>query len=56
MFARRAVGDFFMDHFPDAVEVTSSSPVGSEVAADDISSEHVSEAIQYRTFDRTLWI
>jgi magnesium chelatase family protein len=22
----------------------------------DISSEHVSEAIQYRTFDRTLWV
>jgi len=22
----------------------------------DISTEHVSEAIQYRTFDRTLWI
>lgn len=25
-------------------------------ARDEISSEHVSEAIQYRTFDRTLWI
>ncbi|MEP6937758.1 MAG: YifB family Mg chelatase-like AAA ATPase [Chthoniobacterales bacterium] len=24
--------------------------------ADDITSEHVSEAIQYRTFDRTLWV
>lgn len=24
--------------------------------SDEISSEHVSEAIQYRTFDRTLWI
>jgi magnesium chelatase family protein len=24
--------------------------------ADSISPEHVSEAIQYRTFDRTLWI
>jgi Magnesium chelatase, subunit ChlI C-terminal len=22
----------------------------------DISPEHVSEAIQYRTFDRTLWV
>lgn len=22
----------------------------------DLTSEHVSEAIQYRTFDRTLWI
>jgi magnesium chelatase family protein len=25
-------------------------------AADDITTEHVSEAIQYRTFDRTLWV
>ncbi len=24
--------------------------------AEDITSEHVSEAIQYRTFDRTLWV
>ena len=24
--------------------------------ADAISPEHVSEAIQYRTFDRTLWV
>lgn len=24
--------------------------------ADAITSEHVSEAIQYRTFDRTLWV
>jgi len=24
--------------------------------AEAISSEHVSEAIQYRTFDRTLWV
>ena len=23
---------------------------------EDITSEHVSEAIQYRTFDRTLWV
>jgi predicted ATPase with chaperone activity len=22
----------------------------------DITSDHVSEAIQYRTFDRTLWV
>lgn len=25
-------------------------------ASDEIASEHVSEAIQYRTFDRTLWV
>jgi magnesium chelatase family protein len=25
-------------------------------AKTDISPEHVSEAIQYRTFDRTLWV
>ena len=25
-------------------------------SADAISAEHVSEAIQYRTFDRTLWV
>ena len=25
-------------------------------SSDDITTEHVSEAIQYRTFDRTLWI
>ena len=25
-------------------------------SSDDISTEHVSEAIQYRTFDRTLWV
>jgi magnesium chelatase family protein len=24
--------------------------------ADNITPEHVSEAIQYRTFDRTLWV
>jgi magnesium chelatase family protein len=24
--------------------------------ADDITPDHVSEAIQYRTFDRTLWV
>ena len=24
--------------------------------SNDIASEHVSEAIQYRTFDRTLWV
>ena len=24
--------------------------------ADDITTEYVSEAIQYRTFDRTLWV
>jgi magnesium chelatase family protein len=25
-------------------------------ASDSITSEHISEAIQYRTFDRTLWV
>jgi magnesium chelatase family protein len=25
-------------------------------SAGDITPEHVSEAIQYRTFDRTLWV
>ena len=25
-------------------------------SSNEITSEHVSEAIQYRTFDRTLWI
>lgn len=25
-------------------------------SSEEISSEHVSEAIQYRTFDRTLWV
>ena len=25
-------------------------------SGDDITTEHVSEAIQYRTFDRTLWV
>jgi magnesium chelatase family protein len=25
-------------------------------SSDEITTEHVSEAIQYRTFDRTLWI
>ena len=25
-------------------------------STDDITTEHVSEAIQYRTFDRTLWV
>jgi magnesium chelatase family protein len=25
-------------------------------SSDKITSEHVSEAIQYRTFDRTLWV
>ena len=24
--------------------------------SDEINTEHVSEAIQYRTFDRTLWV
>jgi magnesium chelatase family protein len=30
--------------------------VADLAAADEISSEHVSEAIQYRTFDRTMWV
>jgi magnesium chelatase family protein len=25
-------------------------------SSDEITTEHVSEAIQYRTFDRTLWV
>ena len=25
-------------------------------SSDQITTEHVSEAIQYRTFDRTLWV
>ena len=25
-------------------------------SSDEIGAEHVSEAIQYRTFDRTLWV
>ena len=25
-------------------------------SSDEIAAEHVSEAIQYRTFDRTLWV
>jgi magnesium chelatase family protein len=25
-------------------------------SSDEISTEHVSEAIQHRTFDRTLWV
>ena len=25
-------------------------------SSDEIGTEHVSEAIQYRTFDRTLWV
>ena len=25
-------------------------------SADTITAEHISEAIQYRTFDRTLWV
>jgi magnesium chelatase family protein len=33
-----------------------SRTIADLAGADDISSEHVSEAIQYRTFDRTLWV
>jgi hypothetical protein len=28
----------------------------ARIPAEDITPEHVSEAIQYRTFDRTLWV
>ncbi len=33
-----------------------SRTIADLAAVDDITSEHVSEAIQYRTFDRTLWV
>ncbi|MGI8820666.1 MAG: YifB family Mg chelatase-like AAA ATPase [Chthoniobacterales bacterium] len=33
-----------------------SRTIADLAASDDITSEHVSEAIQYRTFDRTLWV
>src|SRR5205085_59034 len=33
-----------------------SRTVADLVGAEDITPEHVSEAIQYRTFDRTLWV
>ena len=33
-----------------------SRTVADLAGADEITSEHVSEAIQYRTFDRTLWV
>jgi magnesium chelatase family protein len=33
-----------------------SRTVAGLAASDTITSEHVSEAIQYRTFDRTLWV
>jgi len=33
-----------------------SRPVADLAASDSITPEHVSEAIQYRTFDRTLWV
>lgn len=33
-----------------------SRTIADLASVDDITSEHVSEAIQYRTFDRTLWV
>ena len=33
-----------------------SRTIADLAGADAISPEHVSEAIQYRTFDRTLWV
>jgi magnesium chelatase family protein len=33
-----------------------SRTIADLAASDTITPEHVSEAIQYRTFDRTLWV
>ncbi len=33
-----------------------SRTIADLAGADEITPEHVSEAIQYRTFDRTLWV
>ncbi|MDQ3120613.1 MAG: ATP-binding protein, partial [Verrucomicrobiota bacterium] len=33
-----------------------SRTVADLAGSHEISTEHVSEAIQYRTFDRTLWV
>jgi len=33
-----------------------SRTIADLASADEITPEHVSESIQYRTFDRTLWV
>ena len=33
-----------------------SRTIADLAGAEEITAEHVSEAIQYRTFDRTLWV
>jgi len=41
---------------PRKMSIWSASRTDSSRGEIDIAPEHVSEAIQYRTFDRTLWI